>query len=84
MIEQPRHDIPVFKVKSEEGVEKTLHRNHLLPVGNKANSEEVRTGQIPIPRERKSLDKLHVPLDEKKTDISTLIDSVDTVSKEIE
>ena len=83
VIEQPRHDIPVFKVKSEEGVEKTLHRNHLLPVGDKAKSEEVRTGQIPIPRERKSLDKLHVPLDEKKTDASTLIDSADTVSKEI-
>ena len=83
MIEQPRHDIPVFKVKSEEGVEKTLHRNHLLPVGNKAKSEEVQTGQIPISSERKSLDKLHFPLDEKKTDASTLIDTADTVSEEI-
>ena len=32
VMSQPRQDIPVFKIKSEKGVEKTLHRNHLLPV----------------------------------------------------
>lgn len=32
VIAQSRQDIPVFKIKSWRGVEKSLHRNHLLPV----------------------------------------------------
>ncbi|XP_060568065.1 zinc finger protein 652-B-like [Ruditapes philippinarum] len=39
--EQPRHDIPVFKVRSEiSGVEKILHRNHLFPVQSQETTEE--------------------------------------------
>ena len=35
IIEQPIKDIPVFKLKSEKGKELTLHRNKLLPLGEK-------------------------------------------------
>jgi len=41
VIEQPRLDIPVFKIKSEQsGLEKTLHRNHLLLVDYQGDEEE--------------------------------------------
>ena len=35
--EEPNENIPVYKVKIEDGQnsEKTLHRNHLLQLGNK-------------------------------------------------
>lgn len=39
--EQPNSDIPVYKVKQEtgEGVEKTLHRNHLLHTGDSLSDD---------------------------------------------
>ena len=40
VISQPRRDIPVFKVRSEKGIEKTLHRNHLLPVDSTGTGRE--------------------------------------------
>ena len=41
VIEQPRPEIPVFKVKSESGKEKTLHRNLLFKVEEEENDEEL-------------------------------------------
>ena len=42
VVEQPRPDIPVFIVKSDSGKELTLHRNQLLPLGEKEETAEKR------------------------------------------
>ena len=41
---QPNQDIPVYKVKREDGTgpEKTLHRNHLLHLGNKMKEKIIK------------------------------------------
>ncbi|XP_060603470.1 ESF1 homolog [Ruditapes philippinarum] len=71
VIDQPRPDIPVFKVKSEHtGIIKTLHRNHLYPVqeNNISGSEELKMGiesvkdvnnkeYRPVPKKRMSSNK---------------------------
>ncbi len=60
VMEQLRSDIPVFKIRSVKGVEKTLHRNHLLPVeveDTAQEAEELDVGQRPKPKRRASLDK---------------------------
>ena len=45
IIEQPRPEIPVFKVKSESsGLEKTLHRNLLLKIEGKDREKETEWG----------------------------------------
>ena len=38
---QPNADIPVYKVRKEDGIgpEKTLHRNHLLHLGNRVKEK---------------------------------------------
>ena len=42
VVEQPRPDIPVFRLRSEEtDIERTLHRNHLLLVSHQSCDEEV-------------------------------------------
>ena len=44
--EQPRPEIPVFKVKSESsGIEKTLHRNLLLKIEGKDRENEIEEGE---------------------------------------
>ncbi|XP_053372981.1 uncharacterized protein LOC123532109 [Mercenaria mercenaria] len=40
VIEQPRTDIPVYRVRSKVGREKTLHRNHLFPVNYQEEATE--------------------------------------------
>ena len=42
---QPNADIPVYKVRKEDGIgpEKTLHRNHLLNLGNRLKENVVLT-----------------------------------------
>ena len=40
VVSQPHSDIPVFVVKEEDGSEKRLHRNHLLPIEVVDNVEE--------------------------------------------
>ena len=40
VVEQPRPDIPVFIVKSDSGKELILHRNQLLPLGEKEETAE--------------------------------------------
>lgn len=49
--EQPNLNIPVYKVKQEDGngSEKTLHRNHLLHLGNKLQ-EKIDCHKNPIPK----------------------------------
>ena len=56
--EQPNSDIPVYKVKREdgEGIEKMLHRNHLLHLGN-ALQDEKNDPVKPIPKPRKQAPK---------------------------
>ena len=51
IISKPNPDIPVFKVRKEngEGRERVLHRNLLLPIGNKEYGDH----EPPIPRHRK-------------------------------
>ena len=48
IMEQPNHDIPVFKVKREDGQgrQKILHRNLLLPIGSRLPAP------TPTPRRR--------------------------------
>ena len=51
--EQPNSDIPVYKVRKEngEGIEKVLHRNHLLHLGNALqDSTSVTCNSKPIPK----------------------------------
>ena len=57
--EQPNSDIPVYKVKREdgEGIEKkTSHRNHLLHLGN-TGQDETNDPVKPIPKPRKQAPK---------------------------
>ena len=51
IISKPNPDIPVFKVRKEngEGRERVLHRNLLLPIGNKESGDH----EQPIPRPSK-------------------------------
>jgi len=64
---KPNANIPVFVVRSPDGRERTLHRNHLLPVGTdfRSRQELVQTGLEleekkeevvvkPIPRPRRA------------------------------
>lgn len=59
VITQPRQDIPVFKIRSEIGIKKTLHRNHLLPVDTTDTGKETDGGETVVKRpilvKRKSL-----------------------------
>lgn len=51
VIEQPRDDIPVFRVRSQTGDEKILHRNHLFPVSN----QDIKEDEIEAEKEKNSL-----------------------------
>ena len=53
-MDQSRPDIPVFRVKSPTGLVKTLHRNHLLPVGNRDENQYDSQEPRLVPRKRKS------------------------------
>ncbi|XP_067662575.1 uncharacterized protein [Haliotis asinina] len=56
VLEQPNMDIPVFVVRKEsgEGRKRTLHRNHLLPIGAILPAEDAKPKMrpTPIPRRR--------------------------------
>ena len=55
VLSQPNQDIPVFVVRREngEGRERTLHRNHLLPVGFLPAANRPISDPVPKPRKRK-------------------------------
>lgn len=53
VLEQANPDIPVFKVESETGMIKTLHRNHLLPVTSFNDEYEDKQSFKPVPKPRK-------------------------------
>ncbi|XP_060575985.1 uncharacterized protein LOC132733359 [Ruditapes philippinarum] len=64
VIDQPRPEIPVFKVKSENtGIIKTLHRNHLYPVqeNNILGSEEQKRRMVNKEWEKENIDDRPVP-----------------------
>ncbi|KAH3851362.1 hypothetical protein DPMN_093842 [Dreissena polymorpha] len=68
VIKQPNLNIPVYVVRKKDGVEKTLHRNHLLLLEEKdmvGNKEEETKSMKPVPRPRKSV-KDSVPLNTGK------------------
>jgi hypothetical protein len=52
LIQQIRPDIPVFKLRSTDGIEKVLHRNHLLLIDS--NDELNETNWRPTPKPRKT------------------------------
>ncbi|XP_071087529.1 uncharacterized protein [Haliotis cracherodii] len=59
---QPNQDIPVFVVQREsgEGRKRTLHRNHLLPIGSVPaimDNNRVPAAKKPTPRPRKTVKK---------------------------
>jgi hypothetical protein len=58
VLDQPNQEIPVFQVQKEnqEGRIRTLHRNHLLPVGYLRPNPETRS--IPVPKKRKRLERV--------------------------
>ena len=72
--EQPNSDIPVYKVKQEdgEGVEKTLHRNHLLHIGDSL-SDDIKDKEVPVAKDESTGDeqmiKIPVPKPRKKPPI---------------
>ena len=56
VIEQPNEHIPVYKVKAEtSGAIRTLHRNHLFPIGDR-----IAERTEPLPKKRISLEKKKV------------------------
>lgn len=61
VLQQPNTNVPVFKVKREDGEGrcKTLHRNLLLPIGSKLPSP------VPPPRHRVQSNKSELPNTEK-------------------
>ena len=58
VLSQPNQDIPVFVVRREngEGRERTLHRNHLLPVGFLPAANRPIYDPVPKPRKRKVIE----------------------------
>jgi hypothetical protein len=52
VIQQIRPDIPVFKLRSTDGIEKVLHRNHLLLINSNDKLNE--TNWRPTPKPRKT------------------------------
>ncbi|VDI33668.1 Hypothetical predicted protein [Mytilus galloprovincialis] len=58
ILDQPNTELPVYVVRKENGHgrKRTLHRNHLLPIGsiNEELVEENTTHQIPVPLPRRS------------------------------
>ena len=50
VVQQLNQNIPVYIVRSEDGKERTLHRNHLIPV-------ETHKRPTPTPRKRKTQEK---------------------------
>lgn len=46
VVKQPNEDIPVYVIRSPSGLEKTLHRNHLFPIGKSPNEKGTDTDQI--------------------------------------
>lgn len=59
VIEQPRQEIPVFKIRSKNGVERILHRNHLLPIQTTDTDREEKESEVktykPVPVKRNKL-----------------------------
>ena len=61
VVEQQRPNIPVFRVRSNNGVEKVLHRNHLLPIETGVCIDKP---ILPTPKKRTSLSKQDVITEE--------------------
>lgn len=79
IVSQPNSGIPVYVVKKEngEGRKRTLHRNHLLPIGDLPNDEK-KQKKRPAPRQRKQKEK---PVDIRTTK-SEVIGEENTATEE--
>ncbi|XP_041350990.1 uncharacterized protein LOC121369973 [Gigantopelta aegis] len=73
VLSQPNQDIPVFVVRKEngEGRRRTLHRNHLLPIGSLPGSNQPR----PKPRNRVVAQPVATPTRDDDDDESIDLDS---------
>ena len=82
IISKPNPDIPVFKVRKEngEGRERVLHRNLLLPIGNKESGDH----EPPIPRPRtvppKPAPRRTRAQARKESDITSISEEMDSES----
>lgn len=70
--EQPREEIPVFKIRSQNGVEKILHRNHLLPIQTTDGEDDTEEKKIfkPVPKKRQT----KLPVKTEKVDMKGELD----------
>ena len=57
VLRPPNSNIPVFEVLVEngDGRKRTLHRNHLLPIGSLPMAENIIEGKRPIPKKKKRI-----------------------------
>ena len=84
VVDQSRPDIPVFRVKSPTGLVKTLHRNHLLPVGNRDENQYDSQEPRPVPRKRKSQRESSVQVKNKDASNSeNTVDKDSTVTEKV-
>jgi len=75
VVAQPNTEIPVFEVRSPDGIQKKLHRNHLHPlVSEEPDANEVtdETRPRPVPRPRNLAGK--AGKDSEKTETSDVTD----------
>ena len=78
VISQPNTDIPVFVVENDNSKKRTLHRNHLLPIGSVSSDTDenpkLPPKPTPRPRPRRTV-QLKAPIPPPVTDTHDGIDS---------
>jgi len=88
VMEQPHQDIPVYIVRSEDGIERKLHRNHLLPVGSnngqKITEQENPVHQRPVPQPRRLPQKVSDEKAEQKLENGTVEEDMQSESSDSE
>jgi len=88
VMEQPHQDIPVYIVRSEDGIERKLHRNHLLPVGSsngqKITEQENPVHQRPVPQPRRLPQKVSDEKVEQKLENGTVEEDIQSESSDSE
>lgn len=83
VVSQPNPELPVYMVRSPDGVIKTLHRNHLLPLdreeeGLEAAKEDIQVKK-PVPRPRRSkVEPVKVKLEANNVVIQEEVESSDS------
>ena len=57
VVDQPHQDIPVYIVRSKDGTEKKLHRNHIFHVGSSSGQCDKQEKPVPVQKR----DQCHSP-----------------------